>query len=713
MRQFSYIRFLCIKLIFIMRVKIVKYSSLLLIVFLFGFCLPTSVKDTGKRGVLQRTMMVSLKQGHYVDVKIDDKFSKKVFGLYIEYLDFNKKFLIEEDIKKLSEYETKLDDQIEAGQFEFFKLSNKLINQRITEAQSYYQDILAKPFDFSKDEELELDAEKISFAEDKKALKEMWRKAVKYQTLARIIELEERQESDSTAEKKEFAVLEKEAREKVLKSNDDWFKRMSKMEEEDRFNTYMKAITSAYDPHTTYYPPKEKEDFDIGISGQLEGIGATLQEKDGYIKVVRIVPGSASWKQGQLKAGDIILMVGQSDEEPVDIVDMRLDNAVRLIRGPKGTVVKLTVKKVDGTKQVIPIIRDVVVLEETYAKSAVVKDKNIGKKIGYIKLPKFYADFSRSGGRSCSGDVKKEVLKLKAEGIDGIVLDLRDNGGGSLQDVVDMAGLFFNSGPVVQVKARTGDPYVLGDTDPTVVYDGPFVILTNTLSASASEIMAACIQDYGRGVIIGSSSTYGKGTVQRILDLDNLLLPDDAKYKPIGSIKLTTQKFYRVNGGATQLKGVVPDIILPDEYSYIDIGEREVDYSMPWDEIRKVNYASGTNDVSNMSQIKKNSAARIKENETFTMIDESAKLLRKHRDQTVMSLNIEKHKAYLEQIDKENEKYKDIEKEIESIEVSILKEDRDVITSDSTKLTSFNDWAKLLKKDAYLNEALQVINEIE
>ncbi len=713
MRHFLYIRSLCIKLIFVMRVKVIKYSSLLLIVLLFGFCLPKSTKDLSKRSVLQQTMITSLKQGHYIDFKINDDFSKRVYGLYLDFIDVNKKFLIQDDIEKFSKYETKIDNQINDGEFEFFKLSYKILNQRIEEAKEYYTEILKEPFDFTIDEEIELDAEKYDYAANKKELREMWRKATKYQTLLRIRELQKRQKEDSTKTEKTFAELEKEAREKVLKSNDDWFKRMSKIEEEDRFNTYMKAITSAYDPHTTFYPPKEKEDFDIGISGKLEGIGATLQEKDGYIKVVRIVPGSASWRQGQLKAGDIILMVGQGDEEPVDIVDMRLDNAVRLIRGPKGTVVKLTVKKVDGSQQVIPIIRDIVILEETYAKSAVIKHKEIGQKVGYIKLPKFYADFSGAGGRSCSGDVRTELLKLKSEEVDGVILDLRDNGGGSLQDVVDMAGLFFPSGPVVQVKARTGSPYVLKDEDPGVIYDGPLVILTNTLSASASEIMAACIQDYERGVIIGSASTYGKGTVQRLLGLDRMLSPEGSKYKPLGSLKLTTQKFYRVNGGATQLKGVVPDIILPDEYSYIDIGEREVEYSMPWDEISKVDYSTEIGRVSNLDEIKKKSAERTKDNETFAMIDEKARKLRSQRDKTKVTLNLEKYKAYEDRLDKESKKYDDIEKTIEALEVSILQKDQDRITSDSTKRVSFEDWSKNIRKDSYINEAIHVIRDIK
>ena len=355
---------------------------------------------------------------------------------------------------------------------------------------------------------------------------------------------------------------------------------MDKIDESDWLSIYLNSITTIYDPHTAYFPPQDKENFDIAMSGQLEGIGARLTSKGGFIVVAEIVPGSACWRQGQLKVGDKILKVGQGDEEPIDITDMRTDHAVKYIRGKKGTEVRLTVKQVDGSVITIPIIRDIVILEETYTKSAVIDNK------GYINLPKFYADFSGNGGRDCSDDVKNEILKLKEEGVEGIILDLRNNGGGSLQDVVEMAGLFIKEGPIVQVKAKVGKPRVYSDTDESVYYDGPLVVMVNTYSASASEILAAAMQDYGRAVIVGGSpTTFGKGTVQRAFDLDGFVSEAYDEIKPLGALKLTLQKFYRIDGGTTQLKGVTPDIILPDTWSYLNVGEKDQEFPIPWDEI--------------------------------------------------------------------------------------------------------------------------------
>ncbi|RZK27879.1 MAG: tail-specific protease, partial [Hymenobacter sp.] len=352
---------------------------------------------------------------------------------------------------------------------------------------------------------------------------------------------------------------------------------------------YANTIANTYDPHTEYFAPKDKEEFDYQLTGRLEGIGATLREKDGLIYIEEIVPGSASFRQGQLKKGDAILRVAQGATEPVSIEGWHTAKAVTLIRGKKGTEVRLTVKKPDGSTKIIPIIRDVVINEETYAQSAIINDPS-GKKIGYLRLPGFYADFNNNGGRSSADDVKKELAKLNAEGAQGIVFDLRTNGGGSLTDAVEMAGLFMPSGPMVQVHDSRGVTNVLNDKDPRVQYTGPLVVLVNKYSASASEILAAAVQDYKRGIIMGSTSTYGKGTVQRVVDLDETLPAELNALKPFGSLKFTMQKFYRVTGASTQFKGVASDIVLPDVYSYLDQGEKESDYPLKWDEIKPASF---------------------------------------------------------------------------------------------------------------------------
>ena len=519
---------------------------------------------------------------------------------------------------------------------------------------------------------------------------------------------EKAKEKSDTVKLKSKTELEADARKKILKSNDDYFKRLKEFDRDDRIAIYFNAIAGVYDPHTEFFAPKDKANFDIGMTGQLEGIGAQLQEKDGYIKVSSIVPGSASYKQGQLKGGDIILKVGQGDAEPVDLTDMKLDDVVLLVRGKKGTEVRLTVKKPDASVMLISIIRDIVVLEDTYAQSVILKGK---KNIGYIKLPSFYADFSGKTNRSCSKDIRKELEKLKAENVDGIILDLRYNGGGSLPDVVDMAGLFIDKGPVCQVKQKSATAQVLEDRDAGIVYDGPLTVMVNSNSASASEIMAAAMQDYNRALIVGTSpSSFGKGTVQRFFNLDDYLPPAYANIKPLGEVKITTQKFYRINGGTTQLKGVIPDVILPDPYYLLDQGEKEQDYPMAWDEIAPAKYST-LKQAYSVSQIKTNSAERVKNNPGFAILNDAAKRLKKQKDNTVVSLNFDKYVAEQKAYKEEAKKMDALDKEIEGVEVVALKADA-FPESDTVKVNKTKDWYKALRKDIYLNETVSIMNEM-
>lgn len=682
-----------------------------LVIALFSY---TYVAQSDKEEALDQILMQSLSNIHYSPMEVNDKFSEKVFKFYLQRLDYNKKFLLQSDVDELRKYERSIDDDIMAGRFNFFNKSLEIVSNRIVEAQSYYKDVLAQPIDFSKEETIQLDVEKTNFCKTKEELKDSWRRSMKYQVLAKIADLldsqEKAREKSDTVKIKTKEEIEVEARKKVLKSNDDWFKRLKDFDRNDRIAVYFNSITGIYDPHTEYYAPKDKANFDIGMSGQLEGIGAQLQEKDGYIKVTNIVPGSASWRQGQLKTGDIILKVAQGANEPVDIADMPLDDVVLLVRGKKGTEVRLTVKKPDGSTIIISLIRDIVVLEETYAQSVVLKGK---KNIGYIKLPSFYADFGgQNGGRSCAKDVKKELQKLKEENVDGVILDLRYNGGGSLGDVVDMAGLFIDKGPIVQVKQKSSIPQVMEDRDPAVVYDGPLVVMVNSNSASASEIMAAAIQDYKRGVIVGTSpSTFGKGTVQRFYELDDYLPPAYSHLKPLGSVKITTQKFYRVNGGATQLKGVVPDIILPDPYYLLDQGEKEQDYPMAWDEIAAAKYAPW-NQILTIDKLKTSSAERVKANSGFTILSDAAKRLKKQKDETVVSLNYDKFMAEQKKYKEEAKKMDVLDKEIEGMEVLTLKTDV-VPESDTVKVAKNKEWYKAIKKDIYLHETVNIISEMK
>jgi len=696
-----------------MKLSLMKQSVLLFVVIFF---VAFTFDDSKKNKILIELVSQSLQKAHFLDMEMNDDFSAKAFDLYIKRLDINKNFLLKEDIDALSKYRLEFDDEIKAGRYTFFDLSYELINKRIEEASKYYEPILANPFDFKSDENIELDADKMAYATSVEELKDRWRKNLKYQTLTRLVNQLEVQEKaivnkDTNIKILSYEELEKSSRDKVLKSQADWFHRLAKIEHNDRIEVYINAITNVYDPHTSFFPPADKKQFDIDMSGRLEGIGATLQEQDGFIKVAQIVPGSASWRQGELKEGDLILKVAQADGEPVDIVDMRLDHAVQLIRGKKDTEVRLTVKKIDGSIKVIPIIRDIVIIDETLAKSAVLHDEKTNTNIGYIYLPKFYVDLEGNETANCAKDVEAEIVKLKAEKVSGIIFDLRNNTGGSLPYVVDIAGLFIKQGPIVQAKGRIGNPYIFMDKDTAMKYDGPLVVMVNSFSASASEIFAAAMQDYKRAVIIGGASTFGKGTVQRFFDFDTYVPKMQDDVKPLGSIKITTQKFYRINGGATQLKGVIPDIVLPDIYGFLEVGEKQEQYALAWDEIAKVPY-NEWNKQSDLEKIVKKSKSRVGKDKTFLMIDQNAQRLKKQRDISFYSLNIEKYRAVKQQQETEDSKYKDLDKNPTALIVSPLRNQEDQIKSDAVKLEKLKRWHEEMKKDIYLFEAMSVMKDM-
>jgi len=578
---------------------------------------------------------------HYSHKPIDDTLSRAAFTLFTKQLDAQKRFLLQPDIDRLSTYTLRIDDEINNGVIVLPTVAAQIMEQRVTQVRDLVRSIIAGELSLNQKEQLETDQEKLTYCKDETELRERWRKIVKYQILVRYLNLLDEQgklEKGSAALDRKLLT---EARTKVGKSLEQFFSRMLEEEEEDRFNSYFTAVTEAFDPHTNYMPPTQKEDFDISMRGSLEGIGATLREEDGYIKVSQIIPGSAAWKQGQLEAEDTILKVGEGKGEPVDVTDMRLRDAVTLIRGKKGSEVRLTVKKSDGTQLVIPIIRDVVQIEETFARGTTLKGAD-GQVYGYIRIPSFYRDFQGSGqgGRNVTDDVSAELAKLRAAKINGLVIDLRNNGGGALTDAVSIAGLFFESGPVVQVRSSNGRTQVLDDDDKGIGYDGPLVVMVNEFSASASEILAGALQDYRRAVIVGSPHTHGKGTVQAMIDLDrSLSLRNMEQYKPLGALKITIQKFYRVSGGSTQYRGVVPDIVLPDRLQHLKSGEQYLDNSLPWDTVPATSFRSWGKPLPDLAWLANRSQLRIRNDSRWQAIAKDAARAKARSEKTMVSLN--------------------------------------------------------------------------
>ena len=670
------------------------------------------VDTSQKEAVLIQTILKDLNRYHYSPKKINDGFSNEVFKLYMERLDGNRRWLTEEDFLKLKSYESKLDDEAIAGTYEFLNLSIDLLKNGIERTQSYYQEILAEPLSFEGDLEIELDGEKRGYAKDEATLKTYWEQLMKYETMTRLADKLKTQEKgeDEELAGKSYEELEAESRKEVLKTYDDWYKRIEKRKRSDYLNTYLNTFTNIFDPHSSYYEPIEKQNFDIQMAGKLEGIGARLQTDGDYTKVTSIVVGGPAWKQGDLKESDKIVKVAQEGEEPVDISGMRLDDVVQLIRGKKGTIVNLTVKSVDGTMKQVQIIRDVVILEEGFAKSLLL-DTPEKNKVGYISLPRFYDDFYDKNGRSCARDVAAEIEKLKAEKVEGIILDLRNNGGGSLRDVVRMTGFFVEDGPVVQVKARGRSPEVLSDTDPQVQWDGNLIVMVNEFSASASEIIAAALQDYDRAVIVGSSSTFGKGTVQRFFSLDRAV-PGLYEIKPLGDIKLTTQKFYRINGGSTQLKGVTPDIVLPDAYSYIEVGEGAHDFPMEWTEIAPVEHTQNVLQVDNIQVLREKSAYRIKNNAVFNDIEDNAKWMKEQRDDSSVPLNLTTYQSEEKLKQAELDAFEKLFEAQVVFGVENLEVDLPGMEGNESKQARNEEWIKNVKKDLHLQETLNIMQDM-
>ena len=666
--------------------------------------------NPNKDRLLLELISYVLERGHYNPRQIDDNFSKNVFNSYIKGLDNQRRFFLQSDIDNFTKYRYRIDDLIKNSDISFFDLTIEKLFQRTNQVNSFYSELLEKPFDFSKEELINLDFDNLPYSRTLNDLKKRWRMRFKLSALQ--IYYDKKQEEndkkgkDSMYQIKSDLALEREARESVIENVDIFFENVSQLERKDWFTVFVNSIALEFDPHTSYYAPQEKDRFDTRISGKFEGIGARLQRKNEQVHIIEIIPGGPVWRDNLLKVGEIILKVAQKDEEPIEIGNMRLDDAVNLIKGPKGTKVYLTVKKVDGIIEEVEIIRDVVELEESYAKSSlIIKDSN---KYGLIELPQFYIDFDDYSNRNAAIDVKKEINQLKEKDVQGIIIDLRNNGGGSLKTVVDITGYFIKDGPVVQVKSTGGRKEILRDNDSSIIWEGPLVILVNEFSASASEILAAALQDYKRAIVLGSKQTFGKGTVQNMVDLNRII--SGSTYGDLGAVKLTTDKFYRINGGSTQLEGVKSDVVILDRYSYIDLGEKDQENPLSWDYIEPTTFDFWHYEIDYKSMLER-SENRMKSSQYISLIDEQAKWVKQQQDEYDYTLNYNNLYQEKEFEKKKINKFKKLNEFESGLQFEWLPEPGKKTINKEITLRR-NRWIQSLKADFYIDEATNILEDL-
>ena len=683
--------------------------------FIFVFSLLFSlgsgvlIDNPDKDKLLIEVITYVMERGHFNPKKIDDSFSLNVFRNYINDIDGQHRFFLQSDINNFKRFQKEIDDQIKSSEISFFNLTYNRLISRIEQVEGFYEEILTTPFDFKTNDSINLNFEKLPYAKTLNGLKAIWRKRFKLSTLEYFSSLKEQQSldmaQDSTYQFKSDLVLEEQARAKTNENIKNYFDIISDIERKDWFSIYVNTITMGFDPHSNYFAPDDKEKFDQNISGKFEGIGARLQKKSQEVEITEIIVGGPVWKAKALEVGDVILKVAQKEEAPLEIGSMRLNDAVKLIKGPKGTQVYLTVKRVSGLIEEVVITRDIVELEESYAKASIILKNN--KQYGFIQLPKFYIDFKDQNSRNAASDIKKEIELLKKRDIKGIILDLRNNGGGSLKTVVDITGYFIDNGPVVQVKSTGGRKDILYDEDPSVVWGGSLVIMVNEFSASASEILAAALQDYKRAVILGSKQTFGKGTVQNVIDLNKII--SGGTHGDLGAVKITTDKFYRINGGSTQLEGVRSDVIMKNQYSYIDMGEKDQENPLTWDSIQPARFSKWNNQP-NYEFALKQSSVRLKNNPNLSLIEEQALQIQQQQDDYIYTLNYEDYLLERDKNKKIAEKFDGLKKYRSNLFFEWIPDPGTPI--DNIVKEKKIRWIESLEKDLYIEEAVNILEDL-
>ena len=679
-------------------------SNYLFVIFpllLIGFAITNKkFSDPNKDRLLMEVVKYVVEKGHYKKISIDDNLSENLYYSFIKQLDNQKRFFLKSDIREFEKYKYLLDDQIKEYNLSFFNLVYQRSKIRIEEAKSYYEELVNNKFNFNLNENIDLDFEKKEYARSKSEIKNRWRKQLKFSTL----DIASLKLGDTLSVINDRIYNESIAI--VKKNTEDYFEFITDLDRDDWYSNYLNAFLTQLDPHTYYFQPEDKERFDVNISGKFTGIGARLTKTEGNIKVVEIIIGGPVWKDKLLDVGDIIIKVAQENEEPVDIVGMKVDDAIKLIKGPEKSIVSLTVKKLDGSIKEVQITRALVELEELYAKSTLIEENDI--RYGYISLPKFYVDFSNYKNRNSAEDVKNEIIKLKNNGIEGLILDLRNNGGGSLQSVVDMTGLFIEKGPIVQVKSIGNRKQVLYDRNSEIVWDGPLVVLINEMSASASEILAAALQDYERAVILGSKKTFGKGTVQNVIDLNKFISNSDFD---LGALKITTDKFYRINGESVQLEGVKSDVIVPDSYMHIFNGEKDEENPLAWDKIDPAMYNPWINEGS-LDFISSNAQSRVNDNNYLKLISKRADWIEKQQKNKIIPLKFLTYQNYLDENKNKTKEFESLSKYSNDLNFKLLKSEKDYIMSNKELLSNRNRWHKNLTKDIYISEGVNILKQL-
>lgn len=600
----------------------------------FGVADTVSLKAKKVYGKEAKIISNLLDRYHYRRIGFTDSLSSVVLDAYVQSLDPSRSYFLEGDIKSFEPYRFKIDDFVNAERVDVAYTIFKVFKSRYVEQMDYVMKTLVnQEFDYTTNEFYDSDRENAPWPKTKAEANDIWRKTVKSQALSLKLSGKKQEEISKT----------------LTTRFERFQKSLTQFNSEDVFSIFMNAITEAYDPHTNYLSPKASDLFKQAMSLSLEGIGARLQTENDYTKIFEIIPGGPADKSGKLHVGDFIIGVAQGEDgELVDIIGWRVDDAVKLIKGPKGTTVRLQIlpgaSGQKGAPEVISLVRDKIKLEDQAAKKEMLHMNNNGRdvKMGVITLPNFYMDFDaaqrgETDYRSTTRDVRKLIGELQKEGMEGLVIDLRNNGGGSLDEAIDLTGLFIKNGPVVQVRDSENEVQIREDEDLGVVYNGPLVVLTNRFSASASEIFAGAIQDYGRGIIVGEN-TFGKGTVQSVIDLKRIL--PNAGGDPLGSLKITFQKFYRVSGSSTQHKGVSPDVILPSPFDADKFGESASETALPWDVIKKAAYQkTGYVNDQTLKQVRQAFEKRAATDPQYRKYVENVGELRDNYNQTRISLN--------------------------------------------------------------------------